>query len=72
MFVPFESVSGTSLNQCYGILCTLDDIDDQWAFFHTILEECLNYFLPFTKVKFVLKNLKGQTHGSLRVFLITL
>lgn len=29
---------------------SFDDINDQWVFFHTVLEECLNYFLPLRKV----------------------
>ena len=34
----------------WDTMYSFDDIDDQWAFFHTILEESLNYFLPLWKV----------------------
>ena len=37
-------------NVPWDIMYTFDDINDQWAFFHTILNECLDHFLPLCKV----------------------
>ena len=37
-------------NVLWEVMYSFEDINDQWAFFHTILEECLHIFVPLRKV----------------------
>ena len=41
---------------------SFDDINDQWAFFHTILVECLDRYLPLHNIH-SRRSKKGPLHG---------